>query len=310
MSDKTCDCSVVSLGNTGEPGCVIVADIISTLILDTAVDSTGAAKERTLADMKSFATLEPMLNAVDGRDRLYPIINLENVENLRDDAVFFDFNSGKRSFVRDGFKNFTGVIENAPRELVDKLNKNKCINLGAWALDDSNQLIYKKGSTSALGAPILIDKNTFHAKYVEATNDAPAWIMVSFQWKKSEADSEIKVIPAADLDYDSEDLYGLLDADSLYTLISTAGFTATITETCYGNAVEGLLLADFTLTEISPTPGDITSNIASVTESAPGVYDFVFTVAEGSGDVLRLSALKNRYDFSAMSDGTNDITIP
>lgn len=309
MSEKTCDCSVVSLGNTGEPGCVIIADIISTLILDTAIDSNGDPKERTLADMKSLAAVTLALNAPDGRDRLYPIINLENVENLRDDAVFFDFNSGKKSFVRDGFKNFTGVIENAPRELVDKLNKNKCINLGAWALDDSNQLIYKEGSTNLVGAPILIDKNTFHAKYVEATNDAPAWIMVTFQWKKSESDSEIKVIPASELDYDSEDLYGLVDADAVYTLETVNGFTATITETCYGNPVEGLVKADFDLEEITPVPGNIIGQLDTVTETSAGVYAVVFTAAQASGDI-RLSASKDRFDFAAMSDGTNDITIP
>ncbi|MDH3879527.1 MAG: hypothetical protein OET18_16930, partial [Desulfobacterales bacterium] len=87
---------------------------------------------------------------------------------------------------------------------------------------------------------------------------------------------------------------------------TSAGFTATITSTCYGGAVEGLLLGDFTLTEISPTPG--AAVISSVIESSPGVYDFVASTT--SADVVRLSASKDRFDFSEMSDGTNDITIP
>ena len=68
-----------------------------------------------------------------------------------------------------------------------------------------------------------------------------------------------------------------------------------------------LLPGDFTLNEISPTPGVITPS--GVTEVSPGVYDFVIPTAT-TGDVLRLSASKDRFDFSEMSDGTNDIIIP
>ena len=129
-------------------------------------------------------------------------------------------------------------------------------------------------------------------------------LMLSFQWKSTEKDADIKVVGG--LDYTGSDLYGLLDADAAYSSISATGFTATITTSAYGTAVEGLSLSDFTLTEVSPTPGAVT--IASVTESSAGVYDLV--ASSTSGDVLRLSASKDRFDFAAMSDATNDITIP
>ncbi|MBG7630611.1 MAG: hypothetical protein IZT56_09280, partial [Bacteroidetes bacterium] len=130
---------------------------------------------------------------------------------------------------------------------------------------------------------------------------------LSFQWKSTEKDADVKVVGG--LDYTGGDLYGLLDADAVYSSPTAAGFTATITTTCYGGPVEGLLIGDFTLAEITPTPGDITGNIASVMESSAGVYDFLFTAPVTAGDVLRLSATKDRFDFAEMSDGTNDITI-
>ena len=121
-----------------------------------------------------------------------------------------------------------------------------------------------------------------------------------------EKDADVKVVGG--LDYTGSDLYGLIDADATYSAITTAGFTATITSTCYGGAVEGLLLGDFSLAEVSPTPG--VESIASVTESSAGVYDIVLTTPAASTEVFRLSASKDRFDFSEMSDGTNDITIP
>ena len=271
-----------------------------------AKDSSGAPKERLKTDLTVFANLEPLLNAASPLDRIYPIGKFENVEHNREDDVFWTANSGKQAFVREGFKTFQGMIINAPRELTGKLNSNACQSFGFHFLDDSNQLVTKKGTDSTKCKPILIDPDTFRTKYVEATNDAPAMLMLSFQWKSTEKDADVKVVGG--LDYTGSDLYGLIDADATYSAITTAGFTATITSTCYGGAVEGLLLGDFSLAEVSPTPG--VESIASVTESSAGVYDIVLTTPAASTEVFRLSASKDRFDFSEMSDGTNDITIP
>lgn len=304
MSDKNCNCDVISLGNTGTPDCSLIADVAAFPLLDMAKDSSGAPKERLKTDLTVFANLEPLLNAANPLDRIYPIGKFENVEHNREDDVFWTANSGKQAFVREGFKTFQGMIINAPRELTAKLNSNACQSFGFHFLDDSNQLVTKKGSDNTKCKPILIDPDTFRTKYMEATNDAPAMLMLSFQWKSTEKDADVKVVGG--LDYTGSDLYGLIDADATYSSISAAGFTATITSTCYGGPVEGLTLSDFTLNEVSPTPGVV--SISSVTESSAGVYDFV--ASSTSGDVLRLSASKDRFDFAEMSDGTNDITIP
>ena len=306
MSDKNCNCDVISLGNTGIPDCSLIADIAAFPLLDMAKDSAGAAKERLKTDLTVWANLEPLLNAVSPLDRIYPIGKFENVEQNREDDVFWTANSGKTAFVREGFKTFQGFIINAPRELTGKLNADACQNFGFHFIDDSNQLVTKKGTDATKCKPILIDSDTFRSKYVEATNDAPAMTMLSFQWKSTEKDADVKVVGG--LDYTGGDLYGLLDADAAYSAITTAGFTATITTTCYGGPVEGLLLGDFSLAEITPTPG--VESILSATESSAGVYDIILTTPATSGDVLRLSASKDRFDFAEMSDGTNDVTIP
>jgi hypothetical protein len=306
MSDKNCNCDVISLGNTGIPDCSLIADIAAFPLLDMAKDSAGAPKERLKTDLTVWANLEPILNAVSPLDRIYPIGKFENVEQNREDDVFWTANSGKSAFVREGFKTFQGFIINAPRELTAKLNSDACQNFGFHFIDDSNQLVTKKGTDATKCKPILIDSDTFRSKYVEATNDAPAMLMLSFQWKSTEKDADVKVVGG--LDYTGGDLYGLLDADAAYTTPNVNGVIATVTTTAYGTAVEGLLPTDFSAVEVSPSAGTPVL-IASASETTPGVYNIQFTAPATVSDVIRISASKDRFDFAAMSDGTNDVTI-
>ena len=109
MSDKNCNCDVISLGNTGIPDCSLIADVAAFPLLDMAKDSSGAPKERLKSDLTTFATLEPLLNAASPLDRIYPIGKFENVEHNREDDVFWSANSGKQAFVREGFKTFRAL---------------------------------------------------------------------------------------------------------------------------------------------------------------------------------------------------------
>jgi len=298
------------LSNTGGKVCDI-ADVLGYIYLDMAKDSNGDPKERNNTDLTEIANLTPLLNAADPLDRIYPLGKFEQVNHNREDDVFWTAQSGAVAHIRPGFKLFTGAIVDAPRELADKLNANRTQGFGFHFIDVTNKLVTKKGSTTAKCKPILVNNQSFFAKYVEKSDadNAPAMVMVSFQWKASELDGDVKVV--SPIDYSPEDIEGLQDADAVFTLPTINGFTANIFTTCFNTPVTGLLIGDFTLAEVSPTPGDITGNIASVTENplVPGEYAFLFTAPETLGDVLRLTATEDGYDFSAMSDGSNDITI-
>jgi hypothetical protein len=299
---RVCDCDNVSL-NTGVPGCVPIADIVRCLIFTTEVDSAGAVKEISKTDLASFSAVELLLNDVDFEDRLLPTAELENVENIRDESVFQEFNSGNKAKVRDGFKNFTGMIVQPPRELKGKLERLSCSDFGAYAVDKSGNFLGYAGSTTDVLRPILIDKNTLDVQYVEATDSEVAMIMIKFQWKLSQKDENIKLIGADDLDYTCSDLYGLLDVNASYSAISTTGFTATLT-TDYGTNVTGLVAGDFTLYNETTASSVV---ISSATETSAGVYEFSFA-AQTPADVLTLSASKNRYDFAGL--GSSNIVIP
>lgn len=293
-----CNCDDVSL-NTGIPSCVSIADITRCLIFDTELDSTGAIKERSVSDIQSFATVETWLNASNFDDRWLPTPELENVENIRDESVFQEFNSGNKAKVRDGFKNFTGYMVQVPRELIGQLKKLACSDIGAYIMDKSGNVLGYEGSTTSVLRPILIDKNTFDIQYVEATDSEVAMVMIKFQWKQSMLDENIKLVNADNVDYTCSDLYGLLDVCGTPVPSSATEFAVTLT-TLYGTNVDGLLIGDYTLTNVTTSA---TVVITSVTPQGSGVYDFV-TPAQTTSDILSLTASKDRYDFTCLADTT------
>lgn len=269
-----------------------------------------------LASEITKATLQGKFDEENPLNRYFPLIGLENVENVRAETVFQEFNSGKRVKIRKGYKQVTAFLPNAPYALLEAIKSFGCSEIGAFGLDSSNGFVYRRDSSDTANAyPIVIDNDTWDAMYVEGTDSETPGIMITFQWASDMKDENLRVVEFADHDITQSDLYGLVDADAAFSAISTTGFTATITTVDYGEAVEGLVSADFVSSDSAATDSifnvtqDADVAISSVTESSPGVYDFTFA-AQVSADEMRLYALKSRYDFAPMKDGTNDVTIP
>jgi len=266
MADENCK---QELADAGKPLCWLVAKTAKYVAFDMGKDSSGDPKERDNTVLTNFAELKVAIDEVNPLDRIYPIPYLMvNADQPKADPVYFTSNGGAESFVRDNSKVMTAMILNAPRELADKLNANRGQDFGFYFWDAENQVSSGKGSTTDKVKPIGVNSGSFHATYVEwsEANSTPAHVLIRWQWAQTVKDSTIKT--QAGLDYTGNDLYGLVDADATYSGISINGFTATI-KTCYDDLVEGLVLGDFTLAEISPTPADVTGNIAGVAESAP-----------------------------------------
>jgi hypothetical protein len=309
-----CTCNN-TLENTGRPGCPSVMEIAKKYIAVPLIDSTGAVN-KILKSGINKAALQAKIDAVNPLDRYFPFADVENVEDLRDDPVIQEFNSGKIITVRDGARTVTNFIPLGTAQELGKYKSYGCSKFGMFIIDKGGNFIFRQDPADPLNAyPITVDNDTYHAMMVKATDAEIQMIMLRWQWKESQKDQDLRLIESSNLDFTSDDLNGLFDVDAIdpatglpgFTAITTTTFTGAMKDTSFETDVEGLVLGDFTLAEVSPAPGPIA--ITSVTESSPGVYDFVIPVAT-SGDVLRLSATKSGFDFSAISDGTNDIDIP
>jgi len=279
--------SCATLTNTKGNNCPTAMDIAKRLIFVPELDASGAKNELLIASEITKSALQAKFDAVDSKDRYYPISALENVEDLRAEPTYFEFNSGIKSKTKEGTRTFTGFIPFQGAEYLAKLEKWECANFGIYIIDKAGNFIYSKEGAKA--QPIMIAKDSFSAEYIKKTETEPAMIKIMFDFREGQKDSDLRLEEAKDLDFDglSEvDVYGLFDASIASVAGGSGESVLTITEADYGFAIEGLVAGDLTL-----SAGVVTS----LTETAEGVYTLVTTAT--SGDTVKIN--KSGYDSTA-----------
>lgn len=306
---KVCNCNV-GLGNTGTPNCVPIQDVTRRLILVPLYANDGSINEYNVASTTfNQVFFDARINDTDASKRWFPLPDIENIEDLRADAIFETLNNGKNIFIQQGTRTFTGVIINQGPEYLGKLEQASCVKFGALVIDKSGNLIGNGASKEGYLRPIKIDNNTWYPRLAKKTDTESQKVQLNFEWDIVEQDANIRMVSASDITIDLFDLKGLVDIfGSNVTGVSTTGFTIDL-KTCYGTmknviVVKGLLLADFALYNKTTTSA---VTISSVTESPDGTYAFTFP-AQTSADVLELSVNKNGYDDTELNKVV--ITIP
>lgn len=307
-----CTCNN-TLRNLGSPDCPPVFQIAKKFMFVPRFGSNGSVNKILKTDLAVLANLP--LEAANPLDRYFPTAEVENVEDLRDEPVRQEFNSGKSIVVRDGFRTNTAFIPLGSTQELGAYKSYGCAEFGAFVVDGGGNVIYYEDpSDPDYAYPILVDSDTYHAMLVKATDAEVQMVMLSWQWRQSQKDQNLRFIEATELDYDVEDLNGLFDADAVFSNISVTGFTMTIT-TQFGVPVQNLVAADFeswdtgTPDAIYNVTQDADITPLTITESSAGVYDITFA-AQTAADVLRVNLpIKAGIDFAAISDGTNDVTL-
>jgi len=305
---KICDCNV-GLSNVGTPTCQPIASVARKLIVVPFFKADGSVNSiDVVADALDDAFFTAKINETAPADRWFPFPLMKNVLDERAESTFEEFDDGAKFFIKDGIRTFTAMLPVQSPAFLDKIISIRCTKIGVFVIDANNNII---GSQTVAGKlfPIKIEEQTWTPILVKATDAGVQKISLSFDFAVEENDEDIRMITGANITANMLALNGLLDGILSVASITATTFKATI-NTCFGDLkdlvkVQGLLLANFTLTEVSPTPGPVT--ITSVTESAPGVYDFLFA-SQTSADVLKLTAVKTGFDFSTFGDVV--ITIP
>jgi len=299
MGVIACSCEV-GLGNTGTPNCEEIAKVGKKLIFVPTYKADGTRNGLDLTSAIDNAVITALINAADQEERWYPAPNLENVEDVRADPITESANSGTSYFIQEGQRTFVGLMFDQGSVLLGKLQAMVCQQMSAYVVDKGASLIgVVDPSAPTIFRPIDIQDSTFYPRLVKATDTAIQKIQLNFTWSDLENDANLRMILATEVpDVSFLNLRGLLDVDAEYSNESTTTFTAALSLQ-YGtalakNPVKGLVIGDFSLYN-ETTPGAVA--ITSVTESAPGVYDFVFP-AQTASDVLTLTPTKNGYDFT------------
>lgn len=305
-----CKCDV-GLGNTGTPTCQPIATVAKKLVVVPTYDSTGAKNSITLTDTLDEAYLTAKINAANSADRWFPLPLMENVTQERAETITEVSGSGKIARIREGVRSFSGEMWKQSPTFLGKLKEAQCVDISVFVIDADGNVLGSCPSADGKLYPIAVDKDSWDVQMASATDSTVQKVVLSFQWSDNERDEYVSMITEDDYSFDILNAKGLLDVTSEYSAISTTSFTATLS-TAYGSKanpvkVKGLVLGDFALAELTPTPGAVT--ITSVTESADGVYVVDFSGdPQTSADVLELTITKDGFDFTAVK--ANTILIP
>jgi len=303
----SCSCDI-GLSNTGTPTCVPIATVAKKLIVVPTYGSSGAKNSVTIGTTIDQTFLDGKINAALAADRWFPLVTMENVTQERAESITETSGSGKIAFIREGSRSFFGEMWKQSPAFLGKLKSAKCVDISVFVIDADGNVIGSCPSADGKIYPIAVDKDSWDVKMASATDSTVQKVTLGFNWSDNERDEYISMLTEDDYTADFLGSKGLLDVTSVITNEATTGFTATLS-TAYGSKanlvkVKGLLVGDFALYNVTDSAS---VTITSVTESADGVYDFVFA-AETSTDVLRLTPSKDGYDFAAVI--TNTITIP
>lgn len=303
--------------NFGQPNCVGILERPQKLAFVYRVANDGTVNKISSSDTIDNAYVTAKINNADKSKRWFPSPVINKVLDKRADNNTFEidgFNVTTSKGVRT--MAFT-VIDGASPQVADAFESMSCRDMAfyVWSINDQ---IGGNGAISGELRPFRIKKSTWNVIYNPPAKDGetPAMVMVSFAISELEDDADIRYIDfgtaATDVQVNITDYTGLVDVvmNSPATSISTTGFTVDM-DYIYGgqfakSPAQGFVAADFTLAEVSPTPGAIT--ITSVTEgTGANIGKYVFVIpSQTSADVLRLTFSKSGFEPS----GTLDITIP
>lgn len=301
-----CTCNTAG-GNTGVPFCSPLQGVMHSLIIVPKYSNDGTLNAIDLeSDTLDQAYFTTKINEDNQKDRWYPLPFMENVENVRAEALNETANSGNIYRIKQGARTLTGAFFKQPAQYLARLEKWLCIDFGVYEIDNNGALA---GTLSADGTklyPRYVLNGSLDPNYVVATDTTVVKNTISFQYGEEVRDSEIGLIlPESMENADLLNLNGLFDVQYKDSNITTTGLVSKIS-LYYGDVlnpirVEGLTDADF---ELFNETQSSSVTITSLTEATPGVYNFAFS-SQASADVLRLTLNKDGY-----ANSVDKIVIP
>ena len=295
MNPCSCNASLQNLGVNSSKDLMAIA---RRLIFVPEFGDDGVKNDIATVTGVTKSALEALYNASNITKRFFPLPIMENVEDIRPDSIFQDFNSGIKNKVRDGIRHFVGYIpcgQGASSKLYGAIRANfECNRGGVYIVDRNGNFIYVTDKATGLKVqPILYEPGSANVILVKGTDKEVQMLKVEFDIRVSMDDALLNYICAENLNFDAlVDPYALLNVNMVVSDVTTAGFTAKLT-TDYGKPVRGLVKADFVLNDIT-TPGVI--SITDAVEGNPGEYAITATLSNSS--TYQLMGSKSEFDFT------------
>lgn len=288
-----CNCNM-GLSNTGRPNCVPIQSVTSKLIMVPLVANDGTLNYIDLT--ATLPTWSDLVNETDASKRWFPLPVFENVDMPKADTQFEEANSGRKVFLRQGVRSFSGELwaEDSSPTLLGKLQNNRCVEFGVYIVDINGNLIGSKVGDSLY--PIPVDNPSFDPKLMFATDSTTQKIMVVFDWNRLFDESTLYMITTDEAGVNFNSLEGLVDVNILNAVdtSTTLTFDAKLD---YGTALNQILfkggvVADFNLYN-NTTSAVVT--ITGVVENLPNEGNYTLTSTFASGDSYTLTVVRQGF---------------
>lgn len=298
----------INFKNLGAATCPNLAKIARRLEFIPEFDSSQTKNEFANEAAVTKAALQAKFDAANIKDRFFVTPLLENVEDIRSETTFQEFNSGNKKRVKKGVRHFIGYFTDEHPLLLEKLESWRGQDFGINIIDSAKNYIYSTDKeTKTKVQPILVDGESFDVQLMKSTDAEVNMIKIEFDYRTEAEDSLLRYIDANSLDFNglsSSDLYSLWDVESTFTSPVAAGVTVQL-DTDYGIAVEGLLVGDLAIYNITTSAAVVPTSITEST-TVPGSYDIVYP-AQTPANVLRFTFTKSKYDFALVTADTQTL---
>lgn len=309
MSECVCG---QGIKNTGTPTCMDIFGTMNRPWFAKRVNNAGVKNNIDLTGgVYDQAFFEALVNETDNSSRWFPIPAVENYDWNPTDSENETTSNGNIYKLRNGVIEVMFEVYDVPASYYKKFKSMICPEMVFVFTDVDSNLVgdASEALTNDILKGIPIQKGSMDVKYFPKKDAGRAKMTVKFNIPHYFEVGNLNFIEASAMTYDVNELNGLIDV--IPTIVGTPTTTGFVVDlaidfgTAIGNSeFEGAVVGDFTLAEVTPTPGAIT--ITSVTESTTvdGRYTFVIPT-QTSADVLRLSLAKTGFEMTPLT-----VTIP
>lgn len=309
------DCNVKAT-NTGQ-ACTGVFNVQNKIAFFRRYGSDGTLNEIDLTVPLDETFWTNWINAEDPRDRLLPLYEMENVSDMRATPEFKTWDSGNKSYITQGIREFSGIMlgpKGSAPQLEGKINANRGNDLVMIAFDRQGNVLGKRGTDSTKLAGVQIASQSLYAILQKTQDKDVRQIMIGFDFANTEQDGNLWMIKASDIPFDVNSLEGLINVTGEFSSPTTTTLTVKLV-TDGGDAMSPVLVLGLTAPDFVSSDSAATSKIYNATddsdvsitvvESPPGTYTLTF-VAQTAGDDLVVKPLKAGFDFTAVEADVQD----
>lgn len=311
MSNQLCACDY-GLGNLGKPNCDKVFAAAKKFIFVPQFSNAGVENSVDSTATLNNAWVSALVNNADKSVRFFFSPEVKNVDMPKDAPVMESFEDGSNNFIAEAVRKVTGILPECPPRWKANFERIRCnANTCVYIVDLFGNLVGCQKNNDGKLYPIPLNAKSAYAGVVMAKDGSSQQIGIQFEIPRNFDDSTICMISAnAFTDFNMLNIGGLIDANIAFSNIASGAVTATITtpgaDLYEAIPVEGLVIADFVssvtgaTSKIRDTTAGADVTITSVTESAPGVYDLVYTLA--ASKVVVVFADMAGVDFANLKD--------